>query len=283
MRALQCLQWGPPESLQIREIDTPQPGPGEVRVRVLAAGVNFPDLLIVQGLYQLKPPLPFTPGAELAGEVLALGEGVRHLQVGQKVIGFSGLGGVAAGFLLAYGTSWHALRDRLALQAGETLLVLGAAGGVGLAAVEIAAAIGARVIAVASSESKRALCRAHGAAEAIGYEGLREELKRLTAGRGVDAVYDAVGGEVAEPAIRAMAWRGRYAVVGFASGAIPSIPLNLLLLKGSSLVGVFWGEWVKREPKAWAAGLAELRLARALDRDPQAPQARADRRRADRA
>ena len=280
MRALQCLQWGPPESLQIREIDTPQPGPGEVRVRVLAAGVNFPDLLIVQGLYQLKPPLPFTPGAELAGEVLALGEGVRHLQVGQKVIGFSGLGafaeqavlpaaqclplpegmdaGVAAGFLLAYGTSWHALRDRLALQAGETLLVLGAAGGVGLAAVEIAAAIGARVIAVASSESKRALCRAHGAAEAIGYEGLRDELKRLTAGRGVDAVYDAVGGEVAEPAIRAMAWRGRYAVVGFASGAIPSIPLNLLLLKGSSLVGVFWGEWVKREPKAWAAGLAEL-------------------------
>ncbi len=280
MRAIQCLEWGPPEALQLNEIPTPQPGPGQVRVRVDAAGVNFPDWLIVQKKYQMQPPLPFTPGAELAGEVLALGEGVTQLRVGQKVVGLSLLGAfaeqallpaaqcmplppgldpvLAASFTLAYGTSWHALRDRCALQAGETLLVLGAAGGVGLAAVEIGKAIGAKVIAVASSEEKRAICLQQGADAAIGYEALREQIKTLTDGQGVDVVYDAVGGAQAEPAIRAMAWRGRYAVVGFASGEIPSIPLNLLLLKGTSLVGVFWGEWLKREPKAWGTGLAEL-------------------------
>lgn len=280
MRAIQCTEWGPPEALQLHEIASPQPGPGQVLVRVDAAGVNFPDLLIVQKKYQLQPPLPFTPGAELAGEVLAVGEGVRHLRAGQAVVGLSLLGGfaeqallpaaqcmalppgmdpaLAASFTLAYGTSWHALRDRCQLAAGETLLVLGAAGGVGLAAVEIAKAIGARVIAVASSAEKQAVCLAHGADAAIGYEGLREQIKALTEGRGVDVVYDAVGGAAAEPAIRAMAWRGRYAVVGFASGDIPAIPLNLLLLKGSALIGVFWGEWVKREPEAWGRGLAEL-------------------------
>lgn len=280
MRAIQCTEWGPPEALQLNEIELPPPGAGQVLVRVLAAGVNFPDLLIVQKKYQLQPPLPFTPGAELAGEVLAVGEGVKHLQPGQRVVGLSMIGAfaeqallpaaqcmplppgldpaLAASFTLAYGTSWHALRDRCALQAGETLLVLGAAGGVGLAAVEIAKAIGAKVIAVASSEAKRAICLQHGADAAIGYDGLREQIKTLTEGKGVDVVYDAVGGAQAEPAIRSMAWRGRYAVVGFASGEIPAIPLNLLLLKGTSLVGVFWGEWLKREPKAWAAGLAEL-------------------------
>lgn len=280
MRAIQCVEWGQPEALQLNEIELPAPGPGQVLVRVDAAGVNFPDLLIVQKKYQLQPPLPFTPGAELAGEVLAVGDGVKHLRPGQAVAALAMLGGfaeqaivpaaqcmplppglapaLAASFMLAYGTSWHALRDRCGLQAGETLLVLGAAGGVGLAAVEIAKAIGAKVIAVASTDEKRAVCLQHGADAAIGYEGLREQIKALTEGRGVDVVYDAVGGAQAEPAIRSMAWRGRYAVVGFASGEIPSIPLNLLLLKGTSLVGVFWGEWLKREPQAWAQGLAEL-------------------------
>ena len=282
MRAIVCTQWGPPEDLAVQTLPSPAPGPGQVRVRVQAAGVNFPDLLIVQKKYQLQPPLPFTPGAELAGVVEAVGEGVAHLQVGQAVVGFSGLGAfaeealvpanqlmplppgldpaLAASFTLAYGTSWHALRDRGALQPGETLLVLGAAGGVGLAAVEIAKAIGAKVIAAASSDEKLAVCTAHGADAVINTatENLRDRLKVLTEGRGVDVVYDAVGGALAEPALRGMAWRGRYLVVGFASGEIPALPFNLLLLKGTSLVGVFWGEWLKREPQAWGAGLKEL-------------------------
>jgi NADPH2:quinone reductase len=282
MRAIVCSQWGPPEDLAVHDLPSPTPGPGQVRVKVQAAGVNFPDLLIVQKKYQLQPPLPFTPGAELAGVVDALGDGVTHLQVGQAVVGFSGLGAfaeealvpanqlmplppgldpaLAASFTLAYGTSWHALRDRGALQPGETLLVLGAAGGVGLAAVEIAKAIGAKVIAAASSDDKLAVCTAHGADAVINTstENLRERLKALTEGRGVDVIYDAVGGALAEPALRGMAWRGRYLVVGFASGEIPALPFNLLLLKGTSLVGVFWGEWLKREPQAWAAGLKEL-------------------------
>lgn len=282
MRTIQCTQWGPPETLQLVVVDQPEPGPGQVRVQVLAAGVNFPDLLIVQKKYQLQPALPFTPGAELAGVVDAVGEGVQHLRVGQAVVGFSGLGafaeqavlpaaqcvplppgfepGLAAAFTLAYGTSWYALRERLALHSGQTLLVLGAAGGVGLAAVEIAKALGARVIAAAGCPEKLAVCAEHGADAGIDYEreDLRERVKALTDGKGVDAIYDAVGGRWAEPALRSMAWGGRYAVVGFASGEIPAIPLNLLLLKGSSLVGVFWGEWVKREPKAWAEGLREL-------------------------
>lgn len=282
MRAIQCVEWGPPEALQLQDIPTPAPGPGEVRVRVLAAGVNFPDVLIVQKKYQRQPPLPFTPGIEFAGEVEAVGEGVQRPRVGDRVVAYSGLGAfaeqavvsaaqcmplppgvepaLAAAFTLVYATSWHALRDRVALQAGETLLVLGAAGGVGLAAVEIGKAIGARVIAAAGSDEKLAVCRAHGADELLNYEkeDLRERLKALTQGKGVDVVYDAVGGRFAEPAVRAMGWRGRYAVVGFAAGEIPSIPLNLLLLKGSSLVGVFMGEWTQREPQAFAAGMAEL-------------------------
>ena len=282
MRAISCTQWGQPEELQLLDVPLPTPGPGQVRVTVQAAGVNFPDLLIVQKKYQLQPPLPFTPGAELAGTVSALGEGVTHLQLGQAVVGFSGLGafaeeallpaahcmplpagmdmGLAASFTLAYGTSWHALRDRAALQPGQTLLVLGASGGVGLAAVEIAKALGATVLAAAATDAKLAVCPAHGADGLINTstENLRERVKALTQGRGVDVVYDAVGGALAEPALRSMAWRGRYLVVGFASGEIPNIPLNLLLLKGTALVGVFWGEWIQREPKAWAQGLAEL-------------------------
>jgi NADPH:quinone reductase len=282
MRAIVCTHWSEPEALELLEQPSPNPGPGQVRVKVLAAGVNFPDLLIVQKKYQLQPPLPFIPGAELAGVVQAVGEGVSNLRPGQSVVGFSGLGAfaeeallpaaqcmpmpqgldpaLAASFMLAYGTSWHALRDRAALQAGETLLVLGAAGGVGLAAIEIGKALGAKVLAAASSADKLAVCMAHGADAGIDYEreDLRERVKALTQGRGVDVVFDAVGGRFAEPALRSMAWRGRYAVVGFASGDIPSIATNLLLLKGTSLVGVFWGEWLKREPKAWEQALGEL-------------------------
>lgn len=282
MRAVQCVEWGEPEQLVVADVALPEPGPGQVRIRIAAAGVNFPDLLIVQKKYQVQPPLPFTPGAEVAGTVEAVGEGVEGLRVGQQVAALCGIGGfaeavvvdarlcmplppgvpmtLAAAFVLAFGTSWHALRDRAALQAGETLLVLGAAGGVGLAAVGIGKAIGARVIAAASSAEKRALCREHGADEVIDYVNgdLRAELKRLTDGRGPDVIFDPVGGRLAEAAFRSIAWRGRYLVIGFADGEVPSLPLNLPLLKGASLVGVFWGEFARREPSNNARGLAEL-------------------------
>lgn len=282
MRAVQCVQWGEPEQLVVADVALPEPGPGQVRIRIAAAGVNFPDLLIVQKKYQMQPPLPFTPGAEVAGSIEAVGEGVAGLQLGQPVAALCGIGGfaeavvvdaklcmplppgvpltLAAAFVLAFGTSWHALRDRAALQAGETLLVLGAAGGVGLAAVGIGKAIGARVIAAASSEEKRALCREHGADEVIDYvnDDLRAELKRLTDSRGPDVIFDPVGGKLAEAAFRSIAWRGRYLVIGFADGQVPSLPLNLPLLKGASLVGVFWGEFARREPAANARGLGEL-------------------------
>jgi NADPH:quinone reductase len=282
MQAVVCKAWGPPESLVVEIIESRPPAAGEVRIRVHAAAVNFPDVLIVQKKYQLQPTLPFVPGAEVAGEVLAIGEGVRHVAVGDRVAAFCGIGGfaeevtcaanvvapipaalsypVAASLTLAYGTSWHAVVDRAALQPGETMLVLGASGGVGLAAVEIGKALGARVIACASSEEKLALCRIHGADELINYEtdGWREQVKALTQGRGVDVVYDAVGGRYAEPAFRSIAWRGRYLVVGFASGDIPALPFNLALLKGASIVGVFWGEFAKREPQAFAASLKQL-------------------------
>ena len=270
------------DALSWKELPTPQPQAGEVLIAIKAASLNFPDLLIVQNKYQMKPPLPFVPGSEYAGVVQAVGEGVRHLRVGQNVACLSGTGGFgshtiapaalclplpegfshvdAAAFIMIYATSWHALMDRAQLKAGETVLVLGAAGGVGTAAIQIAKAAGARVIAAASSDEKCALCSTLGADATINYarSNLRDEIKRLTDGKGPDVVYDPVGGDYAEPALRSIAWRGRYLVVGFAAGAIPSLPLNLALLKGASIVGVFWGEFARREPKANAAMMAEL-------------------------
>ncbi len=282
MKAIVCEQWGGPESLKLMEVALPEPGPRQVRIRVAAAGVNFPDVLIIQKKYQMQPALPFSPGAEIAGEITAVGAEVHGLRTGMAVAALCGIGGfaeecvvdaalcmplppgvpmtLAASLVLAYGTSWHALRDRAALKAGETLLVLGAAGGVGLAAVEIGKAIGARVIAAASTAEKLAICREHGAEECINYvdEDLREALKKLTGGNGVDVVFDPVGGAWTEAAFRSIAWRGRHLVIGFAEGHVPALPLNLPLLKGASLVGVFWGEFAKREPRANAAGIQEI-------------------------
>lgn len=282
MQAWLCENPIGPEALAWKELPTPQPAAGEVRVAIRAASLNFPDLLIVQNKYQIKPPLPFVPGAEYAGVVDAVGEGVKHLKVGDAVAAFAGTGGFAthacvnaallmplppgfafedaAAFLCTYGTTHHALMDRAALQPGETVLVLGAAGGVGSAAIQIAKAAGARVIAAASSDEKCAFCKQLGADETINYSHgqLREELKALTQGKGPDVVYDPVGGDLAEPVFRSIAWRGRYLVIGFAQGGIPALPLNLALLKGASIVGVFWGEFARREPKNNARALAEL-------------------------
>jgi NADPH2:quinone reductase len=270
------------EALTWKTLPTPQPGPGQVLVHIKAASMNFPDILIVQNKYQMKPPLPFVPGSEYAGVVEALGEGVTHLSVGQRVACLSGTGGFgthtlataamcmplpdamsfedASAFIMTYATSHHALMDRAELKAGETLLVLGAAGGVGTAAIQIAKAAGAKVIAAASTDEKCALCTQIGADITINYarENLREALKVHTNGLGPNVIYDPVGGDLAEPAFRSIAWRGRYLVVGFASGPIPALPWNLALLKGASLVGVFWGDFARREPKANAAMLAEL-------------------------
>lgn len=271
-----------PEALSWRELPTPSPQAGEVLVAIKAAGLNFPDLLIVQGKYQMKPTPPFVPGAEFSGVVEAVGDGVKHLKPGDAVAAFAGLGGFgthavvpaallmplpagfafpdAAAFLCTYGTTHHALVDRAALQPGETVLVLGAAGGVGTAAIQIAKAVGARVIAAASTDEKCALCRELGADATLNYSGgqLREEIKALTGGKGPDVVYDPVGGDLAEPVFRSIAWRGRYLVIGFARGSIPALPLNLALLKGASIVGVFWGEFAKREPQRNAAALGQL-------------------------
>ncbi len=282
MHAWLCTDPTGVDALTWTEQPTPSPRAGEVLIEIKAASLNFPDLLIVQNKYQIKPPLPFVPGSEYAGVVLAVGEGVTHLRPGQNVACLSGTGGFAthvlapaalcmplpdgfshvdaAAFIMIYATSHHALIDRAQLQAGETVLVLGAAGGVGTAAIQIAKARGARVIAAASTEEKCALCLSIGADAVINYaqENLREAIKALTDGRGPDVIYDPVGGEYTEPAFRSIAWRGRYLVVGFASGPIPSLPLNLPLLKGASLVGVFWGDFAKREPKANAAMMQEL-------------------------
>ncbi|MCE3263892.1 MAG: zinc-binding dehydrogenase family protein [Pseudoduganella sp.] len=282
MKAIVCKEWGLPDTLRLEEVPDPQPGPGQVVLQVKAAAVNFPDVLIIQGKYQYKPPLPFTPGNEVSGVVLSVGDAVRGFQPGDKVIAFAAHGGfaeqmlapasalmpmppgmdfdTAAAITLTYGTSHHAVLDRAQLKAGETMLVLGAAGGVGLAAIEIGKAVGARVIAAASSEEKLAVCKEHGADVLINYSSgdLREAIKAATEGKGPDVIYDPVGGEYAEPAFRSIGWRGRYLVVGFANGEIPKLPLNLTLLKGASLVGVFWGEFVKREPKANLAGMMQL-------------------------
>ncbi len=270
------------DALTWKELPTPSPGTGEVLIEIKAASLNFPDLLIVQNKYQMKPALPFVPGSEYAGIVQAVGDGVTHLKVGQHVACLSGTGGFgthtlapaalcmplrpgfpfvdAAAFIMIYATSYHALVDRARLLAGETVLVLGAAGGVGTAAIQIAKAVGARVIAAASTDEKCTLCQSIGADATINYsrENLREAIKTLTEGKGPDVIYDPVGGDFTEPAFRSIAWRGRYLIVGFASGPIPALPLNLPLLKGASLVGVFWGDFAKREPKANGAMMMEL-------------------------
>jgi NADPH:quinone reductase len=281
MKALLCKQYGPPESLVVDDIASLHPEKDQVVISVKACGVNFPDTLIIQGKYQFKPPFPFSPGGEVAGIVKEVGEGVTHLKAGDDVFAMPGWGGfaeelltnanrtfkmppnmdyaVAASLMYTYGTSYHALKDRAHLKAGETLLVLGAAGGVGLAAVNLGKIMGAKVIAAASSDEKLALCREYGADGLINYakEDLRDSLKTLTGG-GVDVVYDPVGGNYAEPALRAMNWKGRYLVVGFAAGQIPALPFNLTLLKGSSIVGVFWGAFAEREPKANFQNIMEL-------------------------
>ena len=270
------------DALTWKELPTPAPKAGEVLIAIKAASLNFPDILIVQNKYQLKPPLPFVPGSEFAGVIEAVGEGVTHLQVGQSVACLAGTGGFgthtvapaalcmplpagfpfvdAAAFIMIYGTSYHALVDRGQLKAGETVLVLGAAGGVGTAAIQIAKAMGAKVIAAASTDEKCALCTSLGADATINYAAanLGDAIKALTDGKGPDVIYDPVGGDLAEPAFRSIAWRGRYLVVGFAAGPIPALPLNLPLLKVASIVGVFLGNFAKREPKAYAAMMMEL-------------------------
>jgi NADPH2:quinone reductase len=282
MRAVLCKEFGPPESLVVEEVEDPKAGPGQAIVDVEACAVNYPDYLVIQNQYQFKPPLPFSPGGEVAGVVTELGEGVTGLAIGDRVFASTGWGGLAervavqaevaiavpegidsvhaSAFLYAYGTSHYALKDRARLRPGESLLVLGAAGGVGLAAVELGAAMGAVVIAGASTDEKLALCHERGASMLINYstEDLKERVRELTGGKGADIVYDAVGGRYSEPALRATAWEGRFLVIGFAAGDIPRIPLNLPLLKGCSIVGVFWGSFVGREPKRHQANVAEL-------------------------
>jgi len=282
MRTVICRAFDQPETLTVETVADPVAEAGHVVIAVHAAGVNFPDALMVMGQYQVRPPLPFTPGGEAAGVIIEVGSGVTHLHVGQRVVAFTRTGAfaerlsapastitpipdalsfdIAATLPLAYGTAMHALIDRAQLARGETVLVLGASGGVGLAAVMIGKALGARVIAAASTDEKLALCRTHGADDVINYntESLRDRLKALTNGLGPNVICDPVGGDLAEPAFRSIAWGGRYLVVGFAGGAIPSLPFNLPLLKGASIVGVFWGSFEQREPAANARHLAQL-------------------------
>jgi NADPH:quinone reductase len=282
MKALVCNEFGPAENLSLEERPAPSPGKGEILVDIKAAGVNFPDILTVQGKYQFKPELPFVPGAEVAGIVTAVGEGVTSHKVGDKVISTLQIGGFseqcvasehgsfgmgetmsfeqAAGFAITYGTSYYALKQQAKIQPGETLLVLGAAGGVGIATIQIAKAMGAKVIAAASSEEKLDFACEAGADLRINYseENLKDKVKELTGGKGADVIYDPVGGDFSEQAFRAIAWDGRFLVIGFASGPIPAIPLNLMLLKGASLVGVFWGAWAARFPMESRQNFDEL-------------------------
>ncbi|MDW2778168.1 MULTISPECIES: NADPH:quinone oxidoreductase family protein [unclassified Pseudomonas] len=282
MKAVLCKTLGPARNLVLEEVASPLPKKNEILLDVQAAGVNFPDTLIIEGKYQFQPPLPFSPGGEAAGVVAAVGEKAGAFKVGDRVMALTGWGAfaeqvavpfynvlpipvsmdftTAAAFGMTYGTSMHALRQRGQLQAGETLLVLGASGGVGLAAVEIGKAMGARVIAAASSAEKLAVAKAAGADELIDYSqaNLREEIKRLTGGQGVDMIYDPVGGELFEQAVRGLAWNGRLLVVGFASGSIPQLAANLVLLKGAAVLGVFWGAFAQRQPEDNAANFHQL-------------------------
>ena len=282
VRAVLCREFGPPESLTVEDVDEPTPADDQVVVDVRACAVNFPDVLIIQNLYQFKPPLPFSPGAEIAGVVSAVGPNVKGITVGDRILASTGWGGlaekiaVAAGtvipipegidfvdasaFLYAYGTSHYALKDRAHLQPGETLVVLGAAGGVGLAAVELGAVMGATVVAAASSDDKLELCRERGASLTINYatEDLKARIREVTGGAGADVIYDPVGGAYSEPALRAIAWEGRFLVIGFAAGQIPAIPLNLALLKGCQIVGVYWGAFVGRYPDRHRQNVEEL-------------------------
>ncbi len=280
MRALICGELGPASSLTIGEMANPTAGPGEVVIDVVSAGLNFPDTLIIEGKYQFQPELPFSPGGEAAGVISEVGEGVPGVEVGDRVIALGSYGAfaekwavpasgvipvpealdmvVAAGFGLTYGTSYHALKQRASLRPGETLLVLGAAGGVGSAAIELGKHLGATVIAATSNDVKAEFAKQLGADHTIGYSNLREDLKRLTDERGVDVVYDPVGGDVTELAFRSLAWGGRHLVVGFAAGDIPRLPINLALLKGASLVGVFWGRSLTEDPRAAFENFVEL-------------------------
>jgi len=282
MKAILCKQYGPPDSLVLEEVPPLKAGKGQVVVSVKAAGVNFPDTLIIQNKYQFKPSLPFSPGSECAGVVKEIGEGVTIVKPGDSAIALTTFGSfaeeilvqeaeciplpdgvdfkLAAGFTLTYGTSHYALKDRAQLKPGETLLILGAAGGVGSSALELGKLLGARVIACASTDEKLAACKQLGADEVINYEteDLRERIKQLTSDKGVDVVYDAVGGKFSEPALRGVSWNGRYLVIGFAAGEIPKIPLNLTLLKGCSIVGVFWGVFMRRERVAAARNHVQL-------------------------
>ena len=289
MKAVLCKQYGPPDSLVIEDLPSPKPGDGQVLISVKAAGVNYPDVLIIQNKYQFRPPLPFSPGGEVAGVVKEIGPGVTNVRVGDRVIGSTGWGGFAeealapaarcipfpanmdfaeaSAFVMTYGTSHHALKDRARIRPGETLLVLGAAGGVGLSAVELGKLMGARVIAAASSQEKIDVCLKHGAEAGIvypagpldrdGQKKLSDDFKKVLGNDGANVIYDGVGGTYAEPALRSIAWEGRYLVIGFPAG-IPSIPLNLTLLKGCQIVGVFWGAFTAREPKQNQANLHEL-------------------------
>jgi NADPH2:quinone reductase len=282
MKALVCKQYGPPETLVIEDLPDPVPGDGEVLVKVRAAGINFPDVLLIAGTYQVKLPPPFIPGNEAAGVVEAVGAGVARCKAGDRVIITPPAGGFAekcvvpeklclplpdelnfaqgAGFTITYATSYHAFRQCTELRKGETLLVLGAAGGVGITAVELGKALGARVIAAASSEDKLQFAREAGADETINYAqvSLREAVRELTAGNGVDVVYDPVGGELAQLALRSLAWQGRYLVIGFASGEIPAFPVNIALLKEASITGVWWGTWAGRNPDEALKNMVEL-------------------------
>ena len=282
MKAIVCNKFGTPDTLKYQEIETPNPKEGELLIKVKACSVNFPDTLIIQGKYQFRPVFPFSPGSDIAGVVEKVGENVQHFTVGDAIVGFIPFGGFAekaivnakdcfpkpngmsmvnaSAFLLAYGTSYHALKDRANLQNGETILILGASGGVGLTALEISKLMGATVIAAASSEEKLALCKQFGADEVINYteENLKDRVKELTNGKGVDVIYDPVGGHFSEQALRAIAWKGRHLVVGFANGEIPKIPINLTLLKGASIVGVFWGAFAQKEPKKSLENIQQL-------------------------
>jgi NADPH:quinone reductase len=281
VKALLCREFGPIDRLTVEEVPSPRAGPGQVVVEVKASSLNFPDALLVQGLYQVKPPLPFSPGMELAGIVKEVGAGVAGIRTGDRVLA-SGRGGFAqeclvsanrvsplpsgmdfetgSAFIVTYGTSLHALRDCGHLQAGETLLVLGAAGGVGTSAIEVGKAMGAKLIAAASSDEKLAFCRTLGADEVINYDkaDLRQRILDLTGGRGADVVYDPVGGPYTEAALRATAWRGRLLVIGFASGTIPQVKLNLMLLKERSVIGVYWGDWAEHDPDGQRRNVEQL-------------------------